>query len=84
MLNLIHYLSLEKPYSGQVPIAQKTLSKLEERIKNAQQSIFIKDININHERILIIDDAIGSGATLNEVAAKIKQLNPKAKVLDLQ
>ncbi len=73
-------IKLVKSYSGQIPIAQKTLSKLEERIKNAKQSIFIKDISINYERILIIDDAIGSGATLNEVASKIKQLNPKAKV----
>ena len=73
-------IKLVKSYSGQVPIAQKTLSKLEERIKNAQQSIFIKDINVNYERILIIDDAIGSGATLNEVTLKIKQINPKAKV----
>lgn len=71
---------LKKAYSGDVLIAQKTLSKLKERIENAQRTIFIKDQSIIYKRVLIIDDAIGSGSTLNEIAVKIKGMSPKIKV----
>lgn len=71
---------LTKAYPGDIPVAQKTLGKLEERIDNAKNTIFVKDQLIKYKNILIIDDAVGSGSTLNEVAAKIKSLNPKAKV----
>ncbi|MEK7168597.1 MAG: hypothetical protein AAB778_01135 [Patescibacteria group bacterium] len=73
-------LLLTKAYPSGVLIAQKTLSKLEERIENAKKSILVKDQNINYGKILVIDDAIGSGSTLNEVAAKIKKVSPKTKV----
>ena len=69
-----------KAYAGEVPVAQKSLSKLEERIENANGSIFPKSSEISHQRILVIDDAVGSGSTLEAVANKIKKLNPKAKV----
>ncbi|HTK03310.1 MAG TPA: hypothetical protein VL401_00895 [Alphaproteobacteria bacterium] len=59
--------------SGEIIIPQKTLSKLEERIINAKETIFIKKPDqINYKNILLIDDATGSGATFNEVAKKIK------------
>jgi len=54
-----------------VVVPQKTLNKLEDRIENAAKSIFIQDRN-TYNNILLIDDAVGSGATLNEVAKKIK------------
>ena len=54
-----------------VPIAQKSLSRLSERISNAQQTIFIKNQNFNFNRILVIDDAVGSGTTINESANKL-------------
>lgn len=53
-------------------IPQKTLSKLDDRIINAQQTIIVND-NRNYKNILIIDDAVGSGATLHETAKKIRQ-----------
>ncbi len=62
---------LLKIFSGEVPIAQKSLSKLSERIENARQTIYIKDLNFPYQRILIIDDALGSGATMNEIARKL-------------
>lgn len=81
MLNLdLPSIKLTKAYSGNVPIAQKTLTRLEERIDNAKQTIFIKDQKIKYKKILIIDDAVGSGATLNEVAYKIKQLKPDSEL----
>lgn len=61
-----------KIYSGDVPIAQKSLSKIEERIQNAEKTIVVVPTEIKARNILLIDDAVGSGATLNEVAAKLK------------
>ncbi len=55
-----------------IPIAQKTLNKLEDRIQNANSTIFVDDKKI-YKNILLIDDAVGSGATLNETAKKIKE-----------
>ncbi|EKD94291.1 MAG: hypothetical protein ACD_26C00134G0001 [uncultured bacterium] len=55
-------------------IPQKTLSKLEDRIENAKQTIIVQDDN-SYKNILLIDDAVGSGATLNETAKQIKQKN---------
>jgi DNA-binding Lrp family transcriptional regulator len=70
-------IKLAKAYAGNVAIAQKSLSKLSERIENAQNTIFVKK-SAEYKRILIIDDALGSGATMNEVARKIK--TPTTKV----
>ncbi len=54
-----------------VLVPQKTLSKLEERIENARKTYVIEDER-NFKNVLIIDDAVGSGATMNEIAKKIK------------
>lgn len=62
-----------KVFSGKTPIAQKSLSKLEDRIQNAEGTIFVKDDNKSFKRILVIDDAVGSGATLNTIAKKLKE-----------
>lgn len=69
-----HKIQLVKAYSGEIPIAQKSLSKLEERIRNAAETIFVKNSELGAKRILIIDDAIGSGATLEETAKKLKSM----------
>lgn len=69
-----------KAYEGEVPVAQKSLSKLEERIKNAHSTLFPKSSNLTFDNILIIDDAVGSGATIEAMARKIKTLNPGARV----
>jgi hypoxanthine-guanine phosphoribosyltransferase len=65
-------IQLEKAYRGEILVAQKTLSKLEERVENARESIFIKKQSVDYESVLLIDDAVGSGATLNETAKKLK------------
>lgn len=54
-----------------VAVAQKTLSKLEDRVENAQKTIIV-EMHHSFRNILLIDDAVGSGATLNETAAQIK------------
>ncbi len=57
--------------SGAIPVPQKALSKIEDRIINAQVSIIVKDTR-KFNKILLIDDAVGSGATINETAVKMK------------
>jgi len=60
-----------KKISGIIPIPQKSLSKLDDRIKNAENTFAVTDQR-KFNKILLIDDAIGSGATLNQIAEKIK------------
>lgn len=74
-------LNVNESKASKVPtltkIAQKTLRKLEDRIFNAQSTIAV---NPNQEiigNVLIIDDATGSGATINETAKKIRKISPK-------
>jgi DNA-binding transcriptional ArsR family regulator len=55
-----------------VTVPQKTLAKLKDRIVNANETMSLDDIG-KYENILLIDDALGSGATLNEVAKKVRQ-----------
>jgi hypoxanthine-guanine phosphoribosyltransferase len=57
-----------------IVIPQKTLSKLEDRIDNASHTIAVEDTN-GYKNILLIDDAVGSGATINETARQIKSKN---------
>lgn len=54
-----------------ISVPQKTLAKLEDRIENAKKTIML-DEKLIFENILLIDDAVGSGATLNETARKIR------------
>ena len=63
----IHILKIKTGIS----IPQKTLTKLEDRVENAKNTIFVDD-HRGYERMVLIDDALGSGATLNKVAKKIK------------
>jgi DNA-binding transcriptional ArsR family regulator/hypoxanthine-guanine phosphoribosyltransferase len=56
----------------QIAVAQKTLSKLEDRIENAKRTIIVEDTGA-YKNILIIDDAVGSGSTLNETAAQVRK-----------
>jgi len=54
-----------------VAVPQKTLNKLEDRVENAKKT-FVVEENKVYKNILLIDDAIGSGATLNEIALQIR------------
>lgn len=81
LLNLPE-VELVKIYKGEVVVAQKSLSKLKDRIENARETIIIDErkqkIVKKYKSVLIIDDAIGSGASMNEVAKKLK----KAKITE--
>jgi biotin operon repressor len=52
-------------------IPQKALSKIFERVANAKNT-FVVPSQKSYNHILIIDDAVGSGSTINEIAAKVK------------
>lgn len=60
-------------------VAQKTLKSKEERQMNAEETLFLNEEFIP-EKILLIDDACGSGATLNIAAKKIRKNFPNTKV----
>ena len=56
--------------SGIIPVPQKSLSKIDERINNARSTFAIAEV-MQYKRVLLIDDAVGSGATMNQIAEKI-------------
>lgn len=62
-----------------VIVPQKTLSKIEDRIENARKT-FVVDERRFWNKVLILDDAVGSGATMNELACKIKEQKIAKKV----
>lgn len=57
--------------TNEILVAQKSLSKLADRIENAEASIAVEK-GLAFKNVLLIDDAVGSGATLNETAHKIR------------
>jgi len=69
--------------SGSVVVPQKTLNKLPDRVENARKTIIASETVLT-KNILLIDDAVGSGATLNETAAQLrKQGLIKGKIIGL-
>ena len=68
-----------KKISGIIPIPQKSLSKMNERIRNAENTFAIMD-NRQFKHVLLIDDAVGSGSTLNQIAEKILNKQVAKKV----
>lgn len=71
-----------KKIGGIIPIPQKSLSKMTERIQNADNTFMITDKH-NYKKVVLIDDAVGSGATLNQIARKIKMKKVAEKVVGL-
>ncbi|MFN7160268.1 MAG: winged helix-turn-helix transcriptional regulator [Candidatus Gracilibacteria bacterium] len=67
----IHKLPIIK-IKSEIMVPQKTLTKLADRIENAQKTMFV-DTKTVYNNVLLIDDAVGSGATLNETAGQIRR-----------
>ena len=65
---------------GIIPVPQKSLNKIEERISNAENTFVVKG-NVSYKNVLLIDDAVGSGSTLNQIAGKIKNKQLAEKVI---
>lgn len=71
-----------KKIGGIIPVPQKSLNKIEERINNAENTFVVKG-NVSYNTILLIDDAVGSGSTLNQIAGKIKNKQLAKNVIGL-
>lgn len=57
---------------SKILIPQKSLKRPEDRIQNAKNTIFIREEDIDYNTVLLINDFVGSGATLNKTAIKLK------------
>ena len=68
--------------SGIIPVPQKSLNKLEERILNAENTFAVIE-NKTYKHVVLIDDAVGSGSTLNQIAGKLKTKGIAQKVTGL-
>lgn len=85
---LMNGLKINKPkieiikISGIIPVPQKSLNKIEERISNAENT-FVVQSNSSYKNLLLIDDAIGSGATVNQIAGKIKSKEIAQNIIGL-
>lgn len=78
----VRTISIEKAKTF-VSVPQKTLSRLEDRIENASKTIIVTENSI-FNNILLLDDAVGSGSTLNETAKKIREKGIcKGKIIGL-
>ncbi|PZM85041.1 hypothetical protein DLH72_02460 [Candidatus Gracilibacteria bacterium] len=69
------FINIIKYYKNNIAISQKSLKTREQRLQNAKNTIFIYDQNIGkYKKVLLIDDFVGSGATLSETALKLKNM----------
>jgi len=88
MKELERYLNNNLPTLGivkiktEIAVPQKTLSKLEDRVENARRTIIVEEKR-EFNSILLVDDAVGSGSTLNETAAQFKKLSNKINIIGL-
>jgi regulatory ArsR family protein len=66
-------IELMKFNPGDIPVPQKSLNSLEERIVNARETIYTKrNTQASFRNVLLIDDVVGSGASFNETAKKLR------------
>lgn len=68
--------------SGIIPVPQKSLNKIEERISNAENTFAVTE-TVKYRHLLLIDDAVGSGSTMNQIAGKIKHKGIAKKITGL-
>lgn len=66
------FIDIYKYFPNSIPVAQKTLKSREQREQNARNTIQIDLESPKYNRILLIDDFVGSGATLDITAEKLK------------
>ena len=71
-----------KKLSGIIPVPQKSLAKLDERIRNAENTFAVTEQRA-FKHLVLIDDAVGSGATMNQLAGKIKNKQVAEKITGL-
>lgn len=62
-----------------IRVPQKTLKKLKDRIENADETFVVEKVS-GFKNILLIDDAVGSGASINQIAQQMKEKDVAKKV----
>lgn len=66
--------TLIKDYPNGITTPQKSLRKRADRMMNAKNTIYVYDKNVSkYTKVLLIDDFVWSGATLNETAKKLRK-----------
>jgi predicted amidophosphoribosyltransferase len=65
-----------------IVVPQKALSNIFERVANAKNTFYVPDQKA-YKRVLMIDDAVGSGATMNEIALKLKEKTLAKQIIGL-
>jgi hypothetical protein len=74
-------LNLVKVNPGDIPVPQKILERLSERIINARESIFLRGEAKPCRSALLIDDVVGSGSSFHEVAMKLRAACPSIQYI---
>jgi len=67
------FVSIDKYFPNRIPIPQKSLKTREQRTRNARDTIIVHEKKVwDYDKVLLIDDFVWSGSTLNETAHKLK------------
>lgn len=81
-LNLSLPLVEIKKVDSLIPLPQSSILKMENKIKNADNTYVVSETR-HFKHLLIIDDTVDSGATLNQIAGKIKLKGIAAEITAL-
>lgn len=71
-----------KKVSGLIAVPQHAITTIEGRIKNVENTYAVTDTR-SFKHVILIDDAVVTGATLNQIAGKIKLKGIAAEVTGL-
>ena len=69
-----------KIFPSEIIIPQKSLKRMDQRIKNAKNTIFVEPNQKSVNTVLFIDDFMWSGATINFCAEKLLESGLAKKV----
>jgi hypothetical protein len=71
-----------KKINGLIPLPQNSIQRMEDKIRNADNTYVVSETR-HFKHVIIIDDSVDSGATLNQIAGKIKLKGIAAEVTGL-
>lgn len=81
-LNLSLPLIEIKKINGLIPLPQHSVLRIENKIRNADNTYVVSETR-HFKHVIVIDDLVDSGATLNQIAGKIKLKGIAAEVTGL-
>ena len=67
-------------HHGDVPQQQKHLGSIADRLQNADFTFYVRPAKWSYDKVLLVDDFVGSGATMNQIAKKLIQQGAAKKV----